>query len=410
MPGSESHDPVRTWAESGIPFLTGRPDGPPLIPGGTAAATARHLTDWMREATRGSVDLDGARLLAERAALSGYQRSGSITLGGSGRLLPAADGWVAVNCARPDDPPLLGALVGRDVGGDPWPAVEDWVATHSRVELDERATLLGVAAAGVATDGGVAALSRSALRPHGAPRSVEGMLVVDFSALWAGPLCAHLLGLAGAQVVKVETPQRPDGARRGNDAFYRLLHGGHDSVVLDPAVPAERRVLHRLVEAADIVIEASRPRALRGFGLEAADFVAAGTTWISITASGRDSDRIGFGDDVAASAGLVASDDAGLMFVGDAIADPLSGLTAAALAMCAADDGVLWDISMRATAAATVGGPVPPRAYRHGERWMVDTESGPAALVAPTPRATTSDAPPSGHDTTTVLSRLGIMS
>ena len=39
-------------------------------------------------------------------------------------------------------------------------------------------------------------------------------LVVDLSALWAGPLCAHLLGLAGARVVKVESLGRPDGARR----------------------------------------------------------------------------------------------------------------------------------------------------------------------------------------------------
>ena len=50
---------------------------------------------------------------------------------------------------------------------------------------------------------------------------------------------------------------------------------------------------------------------------------------VSITAFGRDSNRIGFGDDVAAAAGLVALDDAGdPVFCGDAIADPLTGLTA----------------------------------------------------------------------------------
>nr|WP_238553876.1 CoA transferase [Gordonia sp. KTR9] len=396
------------WAASGIPHLTGRSDGPPILPLGDAAVQARRLTDWVRAASGGSVDLDGAALLAERAALTGFRRCGAVTPGGSGRLLPATDGWVAVSCARPDDPALLGALVGRDVGDDPWPAVQEWVGGHTRAEFDERATLLGIAGGGVARDEEIVAASRGVQRPAGAVREVAGMLVVDFSALWSGPLCAHLLGLAGARVVKVETPQRPDGARRGNAGFYRLLHGGHESVVLDPALPGERDALHRLVAAADIVIEASRPRALRRFGLDSAEFVASGGTWISITAAGRDSDRIGFGDDVAASAGLVVGDDAGMMFVGDAIADPLSGLTAAALAMCATNGGVLWDVSMRATVAATIGGPAPPPVRRYRERWIVESEWGAVDVLAPTPRAAISAAPASGRDTVDVLARLGI--
>ena len=44
---------------------------------------------------------------------------------------------------------------------------------------------------------------------------VTGLLVVDLSALWAGPLCGGLLAGAGATVVKVESTHRPDGARRG---------------------------------------------------------------------------------------------------------------------------------------------------------------------------------------------------
>lgn len=408
MRSDATHDPVRAWAESGIPYLTGRFDGPPVIPPGDAAAQARRLTDWIRTATGGSVDLDGASLLAERAAMAGFRRCGAVTLGGSGRLLPATDGWVAVNCARPDDPALLGALVGEDVGDSPWPAVEDWVAGHSRAEFDERASMLGIAGGGVARGEELVAAARGAQWPTGTTRSVADMLVVDFSALWAGPLCAHVLGLAGARVVKVETPDRPDGARRGNTDFYRLLHGGHAAVVLDPTEPGERAALRRLVSAADMVIESSRPRALRGFGLDSAEFVADGGTWISITAAGRGSPRIGFGDDVASSAGLVAEDPTGLMFVGDALADPLSGLTAAALAMSATEKGVLWDVSMRATVAATVGGPPPPSVHLHGDRWMVDSESGYVELLTPTARSAASDASGPGQDTAAVLTGLRI--
>ena len=182
--------------------LTGWPDGPPLVP----------------------------PVAGER---------GAVSAGGACRLLQTADGWAAVSCARPDDPALLGALVSADTGSDPWPALIKWLAEHTGAELAERAALLGVAAAPVSRRAAAAALpAPPGIAPSAAPqapsaaspdpeRPLAGVLVADFSVLWAGPLCAHLLGLAGARVVKVETPWRPDGARRGNAAFYDLLHAGH---------------------------------------------------------------------------------------------------------------------------------------------------------------------------------------
>jgi hypothetical protein len=383
---------VRDWAESGIPALTGYPDGPLLIPPGSAASVARRHTDRIAAVTAGRVRLDGARLLSERAAYTGFTRGGPRSAGRHCRLLPTADGWAAISCARPDDPLLLGALVCRDVGDDPWPHVSDWLRRHTGAELAERAELLGLAAAPVTPAPNVAAP-----RPL-SPRPVAGLRVVDFSALWAGPLCAHLLGLAGARIIKVETPTRPDGARRGEPGFYRLLHAGHESVVLAPDERDDRAALADLVASADIVIEASRPRALIGFGLDAQAFADRGGTWISITAHGRASDRIGFGDDVAAAAGLVAhSPDGTPLFVGDAIADPLTGLTAAALAMSAPADGSghLWDIAMSAVVAATLD---------------PDTTTAPidpAHVILPSRRAVTGAAPDSGRDTATVLAELG---
>lgn len=415
MPVFPANDPVRDWAESGIASLTGRLDGPPLIPPGRAATTARELAGRIASATGGTVQLDGAHLLSERAAFTGARRAGATSAGGACRLLPTADGWAAVSCARPDDPLLLGALVGDDVGDDPWPAVTAWLAEHRGAELAERAELLGIAAGPV---------TRPAATPPVPlePRSVEGLLVVDFSALWAGPLCAHLLGMAGARVVKVETPHRPDGARRGNPEFYRLLHGGHESVVLDPSDDTQRRELAALVAAADIVIEASRPRALSGFGLDAERFVADGGTWVSITAHGRGSHRIGFGDDIAATAGLLARDTTGPVFVGDAIADPLSGLTAAVLALSAPPDGsgVLWDVSMSAVVTATLTdatltgatragtGSAVPQTYRSRNAWRVDAPSGTVEISEPRRREPVGAAAESGRDTMKVLRELRI--
>ena len=164
------------------------------------------------------------------------------------------------------------------------------------------------------------------------------------------------------------------------------------------------------------MIEASRPRALAGFGLDAHAAVAAGTTWVSITADGRASNRVGFGDDVAAGAGLLARDARGPVFCGDAIADPLAGLTAAALAMTAPADGagILWDVPMSAVVAATLDGEADvsdtqaPAARRVGRGWVFDTSAGPVPVAAPRRRTPAGTASASGADTAAVLAELGV--
>ncbi|MER6792674.1 CoA transferase [Amycolatopsis mediterranei] len=382
-----SEEPVTDWADSGVVPLTGPAAGPPLVPPGRAATVAREI------AARCSLPVDGALLLSERAAFTGRGRRGAISVGGGCRILPTSDGWAAVSCARPDDPLLLGALVGAELPADPWPAVARWLRAHSGDELVARATLLGVAAGPVRPP----ATPPRSPRP-GRARSVEGLLVVDFSALWAGPLCAHLLGLLGADVVKVETPQRPDGARGGNAEFYRLLHAGHRSVVLDPGTAGGRRAMAGLVEAADIVIEASRPRALAGFGLDAESAARAGTGRVSITAYGRSSDRVGFGDDVAAANGLVAlGEDGTPYFCGDAIADPLTGLVATELARSAPADGrgVVFDLAMADVVASTLDDTLP------GGPWSGD-------CARPRRRTAVGTAPAGGAHTGEVLRELGI--
>ena len=386
------------WARSGVLPLTGHRTGPPLMPPGHAASWAASMAERIAAATgddRHPVRIDGPRLLAERAALTGRTRAGSVSVGGSCRLYRTLDGWAAVSVARPDDPALWSALIGHELD-DRFPdRLAGWLAEHPGAELDQRAEMLGLAGAAV-----VSKPTSNMPRP-GRTRSVRGLLVVDFSALWAGPLCANLLGLAGAEVIKVETSDRPDGARRGNRAFYDLLHHGHRSVVLDPADPAGRAALHALVRRADIVIESSRPRALARFGLDADAEVERGCTWVSITAAGRGSQRVGFGDDVAAGVGLLAWDDAGHpVFCGDAIADPLTGLSAAALAMSEPEGsyGVLWDIAMADVVAATLPDGVSESTPLEGD-------------IVPEPpmaRAPTGTASAMGADTSSVLTLLGI--
>jgi len=379
-------DAAADWAASGAVALTGHPDAPPLVPPGRAASVAAMLGRLF--------DVDGAALLGERAAFTGGTRGGRVSVGRSCRLLPLASGWAAVSLARDDDVALLGALVEDHLpDDDPWPRLAAAVAGMPPATFDERAALLGIPAAAVREQ------QHRAGHEHllaerlvaGSPRELAGVLVVSFGALWAAPLCAQLLAGRGATVVTVETPQRPDGARRGEPRFHALLHAHDRAVRLDPV--ADRDALHALVRAADVVIEASRPRALRGWGLDADAEVERGATWISITAAGRDSDRVGFGDDVAASAGLVARDADGLpVFVGDAIADPLTGLAAAALALTA--PGRLHDVCMTGVVAATLDG----------------SPGGPATgpVAPPRARPVPGPAPLPGADTAAVMAELGI--
>ena len=189
-------------------------------------------------------------------------------------------------------------------------------------------------------------------------REAAGLLVVDLSALWAGPLCGDLLAGAGATVVKVESRSRPDGARRGPAAFFDLLNWRKRSVALDLQRAEGPRLLHALVQRADVVIEASRPRALAQLGISARRLVEGDgpQVWISITGYGRSGDganRVGFGDDAAVAGGLVAWAGRTPMFCADAVADPLTGLTAANACLDALSRGGRWllDVSMAGVSA-----------------------------------------------------------
>jgi hypothetical protein len=293
------------------------------------------------------VQLDGASLPTERSALSGAVPHGQISAGGACRLLPCVDGWVAVSLPRDSDRELVAPLV-EGLAGDPWDALRGWCAGQRAAAVVSRSRLLGLAVSAVGE--GAAPL----VLPLPLGRRLDTQpLVVDFSAMWAGPLCARLLGLAGARVVKVESRDRPDGARLGDPRFYELLNAGHESVVVDPA--SDRALLGDLVDQADVVIEASRPRALAGWGLSAEDAARSGTVWLSITAYGRSQgDRIGFGDDVAAGAGLVDWTGDVPSFAGDALADPLTGLAAAVAVLRAWGCGQVIDLAMASAALAAV--------------------------------------------------------
>jgi len=427
-PGGRGAHPAVEWARSGAMALTGTADGPPLLAPGPLASCARGAADALAllAGERWTADLDGPALLGERAAIFGASRRGTTSPGGTCRLLHAADRWIAVNLARPDDVSLLPAWLGEGPVVDAWRFAEERVALRPAAELVERARLLGLPAA-VAEDPRPDAppWCRVAARGPAAPR-VDGdaALVVDLSSLWAGPLCAQLLALAGARVVKVESTRRPDGARAGPPRFFDLLNAGKASVALDFGCETGRATLRRLVERADIVVESARPRALAQIGIDAAALVASvpGLTWVSITGYGRGEPGAGwvaFGDDAGVAAGLaVATGPEGgpPLFCGDAIADPLTGLHAAVSALASRDagGGHLLDLALCDVAAHALAFDATAREARvrpaaeDGDGWEVVAGRERASVAAPRARPPAGSAQPLGADTAAVLAELGI--
>jgi CoA-transferase family III len=294
--------------------------------------------------------LHGATLLGERAMLGGMTIPGRTSAGGGCRLFDAVGNTVALNLARDADRELLPALFETDDDFDTSnpDAIAPRIAQCDAATLVMRGRAMGLAIAAesearTTVVGGAA----SQLGPDACVQLVAGTpavgrvrhkpLVVDLSALWAGPLAAHLLWLAGAEVVKVESRTRPDAMREGNNTFYALLNQGKASVVVDFKDASDRQALLSLISTADIVIEAARPRALMQLGIDAAEIVRTtpGLVWISITAHGcigEAANWVGFGDDCGVAGGLSAALRAATGrsgFVGDAIADPLTGISAA---------------------------------------------------------------------------------
>lgn len=425
-------DPATDWAASGAMWLTGTPGGPPLVAPGNPAGAARGAALAI-EALTGSdprlstVAIDGTRLLGERAVHAGLRRQGRVSAGGSCRLVPAADALLAVNLPRRSDVELVPAWLGVQGGADPWASVVTACAGRSGTELVERAELLGLPVALVADPvpagshpGSRALDGASAIEPwrviapapvgnHRAPGRV-----VDLSSMWAGPLCANLLGLAGFEVIKVESVSRPDGARAGPTGFYDLLHAGHRSVALDFSDPRDLASLRELMATADVVVESSRPRALDQLGLGPGSILddPPRSVWVSITGYGRSgplADRVAFGDDAAAGAGLVVSSrDGEPCFCGDALADPLTGVHAAlaCLAMWWTGTGCLVDVPLGNVAASVLDGPPrgsalhPDSAVRHegGESWVIETADGTVPVAEPWSRPVTGRASPIGAD------------
>lgn len=275
------------------------------------------------------------------------------------RMVRAADGWLALNLARDEDRDLVPAWLGCDFGDDAWALIDAHAHAHSRAELIERSILLGLPCGGVGEivrESPQAPLIRMA---DGSRTRRSTLKVVDLSALWAGPMCGAILAAMGADVTKVESVRRPDPTRDATPEFFRRLNGQKSDLRLDLTSASDQQRLRDLILDADIFISSARTRAFASLGLDPAHLFAGnpGLVWVAVTGygwSGEAAQRVAFGDDAAAAGGLVRrTQNNEPHFLGDALADPVTGLAAAEGALRGVSErgGVLVDVSLAGSAA-----------------------------------------------------------
>ena len=104
-------------------------------------------------------------------------------------------------------------------------------------------------------------------------KPLDGVRIIDFTHVQAGPACTQLLGFYGADVIKVERPGSGDVTRSqlrdvpGADALYfTMLNGNKRSLTLDTKTPEGKEVLEAMIKTSDVLVENFGPGALDRMG------------------------------------------------------------------------------------------------------------------------------------------------
>jgi crotonobetainyl-CoA:carnitine CoA-transferase CaiB-like acyl-CoA transferase len=112
-------------------------------------------------------------------------------------------------------------------------------------------------------------------REKNAPTALDGLLVVDFTRVVAGPACTQTLADFGAEVIKIENPEGGDDSRAyehaeigGESAAFLSLNRNKRDIALDLTNPAAREVARDLISRADVVVENFSASVMEKFGLD----------------------------------------------------------------------------------------------------------------------------------------------
>ncbi len=179
---------------------------------------------------------------------------------------------------------------------------------------------------------------------------LTGLRVIELGQLIAGPFCAQLLGDFGAEVIKIEAPDRPDPARdwgavkyQGHGLLWPIIARNKKSMTLNLRVEPGQKILQRLLRTADILVENFRPGTLEKWGLSPDVLQAINPRLIVVRVSGYgqtgpESYKPGYASVGEAKAGLrhlIGEPDRPPARAGVSLGDTMTGTFAALGAMMA---------------------------------------------------------------------------
>ena len=207
---------------------------------------------------------------------------------------------------------------------------------------------------------------------------LHGIRVLDLTNVLSGPFCCHQLALLGADVIKVELPGSGDLARQlGADpelneklmgVSFLAQNTGKRSITVNLKCESGLKVLKRLVETVDVLVENFRPGVMDrlGAGYSELKAIRPDLIYCAISGFGQDGplrDLPAYDQIIQGMSGVMSitgSPDTAPYRVGYPVADTIGGLTAAftiaaALAGPPSDRGRLIDVSMLESVIATMG-------------------------------------------------------
>lgn len=246
-------------------------------------------------------------------------------------------------------------------------------------------------------------------------KPLQGVRVLDFSHVIAGPMATFYLQQFGANVQKVESRSGGDVMRRGNTlASFVALNAGKQSIQMDLRDPADQRQLVEMARGADVLVDSLRPGVLDRFGLGADALRDAnpGLVYCAISGFGRRgpwATRPAYDHIVQAATGmsmLAGREGDGPIKTGFPVVDAATGILAALAIVAALRErdrtgrGRFLDVAMAAAAMqlmyplsceALTRGIIPERVGNQGYSRspaadMFETEDGWIAVGANTPR------------------------
>src|SRR5262244_1802857 len=207
------------------------------------------------------------------------------------------------------------------------------------------------------------------------PTALDGLLVVDFTRVVAGPACTQTLADFGAEVIKIENPDGGDDTRAyehaeigGESAAFLSLNRNKHGIALDFTNPKALEVARALIAKADVVVENFSGGVMKKYGLDYPSVVSSNPrlVYCSISAYGRKgpfASRPGFDPITQAESGFMSLNgfpDGPAVRTGPPIVDMATGMSACnaiLLALIARDrlgkgqhvEVALFDIAMSMT-------------------------------------------------------------